>query len=153
MGYTKEINCYKKQEFLEFNALDLIELLQSTSWEIKLGIIDRGNDFDWIGLEDNQEGREEFVNILKYKIEHNEYIGFSIFNQQVERFVHVNLENIDNNSICFDLDIGRDENESEWFKWYHQNLIVLIEKQKPVFSKIEWETGYERKILKIFERE
>ncbi|WP_338812597.1 hypothetical protein V9L05_14570 [Bernardetia sp. Wsw4-3y2] len=152
MGYAKEINCYKKQEFLDFNALDLIELLQSTSWEVKLGIIDRGNDFDWISLEDNQEGREEFINILKYKIEHNEYIGFSIFNQQVERFVHVSLENINNNLIYFDLDIGREENESEWFEWYYQNLIIPIEKQKTVFSKIEWETGYECKILKTFER-
>ncbi len=152
MGYAKEVNCYKKQEFLEFNALNLIELLQSTSWEIKLFLIDRGNDFDWISLEDNQEGREEFVNILKYKIENDEAIGFSIFNTQIERCVSVGFYSSDN-SICFDLEIGRDEDESEWFEWYHQNLIVPIEKQKPVFSKIEWETGYERKILKTFERE
>ncbi|WP_375559766.1 hypothetical protein ACE193_18835 [Bernardetia sp. OM2101] len=148
MGYTKEINCYKKQEFLDFNALDLIELLQSTSWIIQLFLIDKGNDFDWISLEDNQEGREEYTNILRYKIEHNEYIGFSIFNKQIEKGVTINM---DNNSICFDLDIGREENESEWFEWYHQNLIAPIEKQKSVFSKIEWETGYERKVLKTFE--
>ncbi|WP_338762940.1 hypothetical protein WAF17_18620 [Bernardetia sp. ABR2-2B] len=77
----------------------------------------------------------------------------AFFYLNLKSFVRGLRENIDNNLICFDLDIGREENESEWFEWYHQNLIIPIEKQNPVFSKIEWETGYERKILKTFEKE
>ena len=151
MGYTKEINCYKKEEFSDFNGLDLIEMLKRTDWEVKLFLIDKGNDYDWISLEENKEGQMKFKNILEYKVKNNETIGYSIFNKQVERFVSVAFYNVDN-SVCFDLEIGRDENELEWFEWYHQNLIVPIEKQKAVFSKIEWQTGYKFEIIKVIKR-
>ncbi|WP_291727718.1 hypothetical protein [Bernardetia sp.] len=89
MGYTKEINCYKKEEFSDFNGLDLIEILKQTNWEVKLFLIDKGNDYDWISLEENKEGKTKFKNILEYKVKNNETIGYSIFNAQVERFVSV----------------------------------------------------------------
>lgn len=148
MGYEKEIIVFKKTEYSEFSAIDLIDSLKETPWEPTLSIIDRGNDFDWIQLESNNKGHDEFIKIIKDKINLNEYIGFILKNSLSNRFVTVNMYN---ERIAFSLDIMRSENELEWFDWFYENLIQKAIGLIDTASRIEWRTNYSNEIIKLIE--
>lgn len=143
MGYEKEIILIKDAKSVEFSALDLLNVLSSTDWKETLSIIDRGNDFDWI----NAKNKTEYDEILKYKVSNKEYIGFTLQNQTNERFVTIN---IDETTITFSLDIGREENEEEWFNWYQ---VHLISKLKRITERVEWRSNYDNELIKLIEKE
>ena len=143
MGFEKEIIIIKDTQNIEFSALDLLDELNSSEWKETLSIISRGDDFDWI----NAKNKTEFDEILKDKTSNKEYIGFTLQNKNNERFVTVNM---DNNTITFSLDIGREENEKEWFDWYQENL---ISKFKRIIERVEWRSNYENELIKTIEKE
>jgi hypothetical protein len=143
MGYEKEIILIKDAKSAEFSALDLLNVLSSTEWKETLLIINRGNDFDWI----DAKNKTEFDQILKDKTTNKEYIGFTVQNETNKRFVTVNM---DETTITFCLDIGREENEEEWFNWFHERLIPKLKK---IIERVEWRSNYDNEIIKLIEKE
>ena len=143
MGYEKEIILIKDAKSAEFSALDLLGALSSTKWKETLSIINRGNDFDWI----NAKNKAEFDEILKDKTSNKEYIGFSLQNQTNKRFVTVNM---DESTITFSLDIEREENEEEWFNWYHEHLIPKL---KGIIERVEWRSNYDNELINLIDKE
>ncbi len=148
MGYPKEIILYKNHNTNDFTAIELIDFLKKTFWETTLFLLDKGNEFDWVQLEPNKNGEKEFEKILKYKTELKEYIGFTLINRELNRYVTVN---IDQERVLFDLDIRRDEDELKWFDWFYENLILSINGLQKRFIKIEWRTNYDNDIIRTFE--
>lgn len=143
MGYEKEIILIKDTKSVAFSAFDLLVALSSTEWKETLSIINRGDDFDWI----DAKNKTEFDEILKDKTSNKEYIGFTLQNKTNERFVTVNM---DKNTIRFSLDIGREENEKEWFNWYQE---YLISKFKRITERVEWRSNYDNELIKTIEKE
>lgn len=142
MGYEKEIILIKDSKKSEFSALDLLKVL-SSEWNETLSIINYGHDFDWI----DAKNKSEFDQILKDKIANKEHIGFTLQNQKNKRFVAVNM---DETTITFTLDIGREEDEEEWFNWYHEHLIPKL---KRIIERVEWRSNYDNEIIKLIYKE
>lgn len=143
MGYEKEIIIIKNTKSVDFSALDLLDEIRSSEWKETLFVISRGDDFEWIVA----KNKTELDDVLRDKTSNKEYIGFTLQHKTNKRFVTVNM---DNSTIIFSLDVGRDENEREWFDWYQENLITLF---KRIIERVEWRSNYNNEVIKIIEKE
>lgn len=148
MGYNREIIVIKKIDYNSYTATDLVNYLKETIWYPSLFVIDTGDGFNWIQLEKAENGELEFEHILKSKTLRDEYIGFTIINKHNNRIVTVNLNS---SEIIFTLDIGKDDNESEWFEWYYNSLIKQSDELFEISSRIEFRSGYNNEVIETIE--
>jgi len=147
MSYSKEIILYLNPSVGGFTAVNLIDSLQNSGWKPTWNVIDVGEEFDWIQLDATDEGKEEFFNILAEKTDLNEFIAFSLRNETANKFAHISVYET---SFLIDLEIGKDEDELEWFDWYQQNLVLKIQGFETLFDKIEWRSNYANDVIRVF---